>query len=69
MTFKENGETDDMMRIWSGDTYVDIAANCALKMTIKQVDGADYIFIEKGGFNSRRKGWKPVYCVLRRAAE
>lgn len=69
VTFKKNGETDDMMRIWSGDTFMDLAANGALKMTVKQMNGTDYLFIEKGVFNSRRKGWKPTFYVLKRAAE
>jgi hypothetical protein len=69
VTLKENGLTDDMMRVWSGDTYMDLAANCALKMTAMPIDGADYLFIEKVSFNSRKKGWTPAYYVLKRAAD
>ncbi len=68
ITFKKNGETDDIMRIWSGDTFMDLTINSALKMTNKKIEGTDYLFIEKGGYNPRSpKGWKPPLYVLKRA--
>ena len=70
ITFADNGQTDDTMRFWSGDTLMDLDINSALKITAKRIDGVDYLFIEKGGYNSRSpKGWKPPLYVLKRAAK
>jgi len=70
ITFKADGLTDDLLRIWSGDTLMDLRLNAALKMTLKTIDGTDYLFIEKGGFHSRSpKGWKPPFYVLKRVAK
>lgn len=70
ITFKADGLTDDMLRIWSGDALMDLRVNAALKMTVKQIDDTDYLFIEKGGFDPRSpKGWKPPFYVLKRVAE
>jgi hypothetical protein len=69
LALRENGRTDDMLRIWSGDTFMDLTANTAVRMTVKQIDGADYLFVEKASFNSRKKGWTPAHYVMKRVAE
>lgn len=65
LTLKNGGRTDKMLRIWSGDTLMDLERNVALKMTLKTVDGIEYLFVEAGGFSHRTKpGWKPPLCVM-----
>jgi len=69
IALKKNGETDEMLRIWSGDTLMDLAANSALKMTVKQMDGSDCLFIEAGGFGTRNKGQQQPSNVLTRVTK
>jgi len=70
MTFKDKGETGEMLWIWSGDVLMDLTRNQALKMTVKTIDGTDYLFIEAGGFSTRHpKGWKPPLYVMKRAGK
>jgi hypothetical protein len=67
ITFKDDGKTDDILRIWSGDVLMDLTKNQALKMTLKAIGRNDYLFVEAGGFSTRNKpGWKPVLYVLKR---
>ena len=67
MTFKDGGMTDKTLWIWSGDVLMDLNRYQALKMTVKTVDGSDYLFIEAGGFRTRNKpGWKPELFVMKR---
>ena len=69
ITFKDKGETDELLWIWSGDTLMDLARNQALKMTVKRVGDDDYLFVEAGGFSTRqREGWKTPYYVMKRVA-
>ena len=41
LTFKENGQTGTPLRIYSGDTLMDLHHNQALKMTIRTIDNTD----------------------------
>jgi hypothetical protein len=67
LSFKNNGQTDSMTRLWSGDTLMDLIRYEALKMKIKEIDGEDYLFIEAGGFSSRNPvGWQSPWYVLKR---
>jgi len=68
ITFQDNGRTDDMMRLWSGDVLMDLTRYEALKMVVKAIDGEDYLFVESGGFSTRNpKGWQsPLYVMKRR---
>lgn len=55
ITFKENGFTDSTSHYWSGDSLMDITphrggAAKALKMKVKRIGDAEYLFIEVGGF-------------------
>ena len=68
ITFKADGLTDSGLRIWSGDTLMDLDRYQALKMKVKTVGGVEYLFIEAGGFSTRNKpGWTSPWCVLKRA--
>ena len=68
LTFKDTGRTDDMLMIWSGNTLLNLHKNEALKMTVKQIEGIDYLFIESGGFSSKAgSAWKsPLYVMKRK---
>jgi len=67
MTFKDNGRTDKPTWIWSGDTLMDLTRYQALKMTVQRIGGADYLFIEAGGFSERHPvGWQSPWQVMRR---
>lgn len=68
ISFKENGDTDSVMRLWSGDTLMDLTRYEALQMKIKDIDGEEYLFIEAGGFNTRNPvGWQSQWHVLKRS--
>ena len=69
MTFRKDSRTDKATWVWSGDILMDLNKYQALKMTVKTIDGGDYLFIEAGGFSTRNKpGWKsPLYVMKRQA--
>lgn len=70
ITFKASGKTDNMMRIWSGNTFMDLAYNHALKMTVKTIGPSDYLFIESDGFSTRNPtGWQSPLYVMKRIAK
>ncbi len=67
MTFKNNGMTGDALRIWSGDTLMDLDRYQALKMAVKKIGDDDYLFIEAGGFSTRNPvGWQSPWYVMKR---
>ena len=67
ITFKPGGRTDSTVRVWSENMLMDLNRFQALMMTPKTIAGADYLFIEVGGFGTRNKpGWKPHFLVLSR---
>ena len=46
---------------------MDLTRYQALKMTPVNLGGNDYLFVEAGGFGTRKKpGWKPKLLVLAR---
>lgn len=68
IALKDNGETDNILRIWSGDMLMDLNRNEALRMTVKNIGGTDYLFIEAGGFEAKNgPAWKPLLIVLKRS--
>ena len=70
ITFKDGGLTDSGTLIWSADTLMDLDRFQALKMTVKTIGAADYLFIEAGGFSDKNPvGWKSPLIVLKRAAK
>ena len=53
------------LRLWTGDTLMDLEKLQVLKMTVK----GDYLFIEEGGFSDKNPvGWKSPLMVLKRKA-
>ena len=67
ISFHENGDTDAVTRLWSGNTLMDLARYEALQMQLKVIDGQEYLFVEVGGFSSRQKpGWTSPWYVLER---
>ncbi len=52
------------------DTLMDITRFKALKITPKSIDGADHLFIEDSGFNSKNPvDWKGMIVVLKRGGK
>ena len=78
ITFKEKGFTGNTVRYWSGDTLMDVSGGkakpLALKMKQKKIEGADYLFIEAGGFTyyeerstyKQPRTWQSSWFVLKR---
>ena len=67
ITLQNGGTTNDSTWIWSGDTLMDLNRYEALKMTLRTLDGTEYLFVEAGGFSTRHKpGWKSKLYVLKR---
>ncbi len=68
--FKPNGETDNAMRLWSGDTLMDLNRYEALQMKVKEIGGEDYLFIEAGGFGARNAvSWQSPWYVMKKTTE
>jgi hypothetical protein len=71
LTFKPNGTTDEPLRLWTGDTLLDLQSEVhrplsALKMTVQ----GDHLFVESGGFSEKNPvGWKSPLIVLQRAKQ
>ena len=67
ITFKRNGETDDVTRLWSGDTLMDLVRYEARRTIIKKIDQEDYLFVEVGGFSAGKGAtWQSPWYVLKR---
>jgi len=67
ITLKDGGKASVDTLLWSGDTLLDLQKFEALKMTTKQIDGADYLVVEAGGFNANAgKDWKSPLIVFKR---
>jgi len=70
LVLEDGGRTDDVTRLWSGDTLMDLSRYEALKMEKRQIEGKSYLFVEAGGFSSRhRADWKSPWYVFERPAE
>ena len=67
ITFNPDGSTDDPLRLWTGDTLLDLQSDVhrplqALKMTVK----GDHFFVETGGFNDKNPvGWTSPLMVMK----
>jgi len=78
ITLKEKGFTDMTTHYWSGDTLMEVVGGkskpLALKMVSKTIDGADYLFIEAGGFTyyherqtyKQPRTWQSSWFVLKK---
>ncbi|HEX5791110.1 MAG TPA: DUF6288 domain-containing protein, partial [Luteolibacter sp.] len=64
---RDKGLTADPLTFWSGDMLLSLTKLEALKVTPKTIDGADYLFIESGGFGAANPaGWKSPLFVMKR---
>jgi len=67
IVFQDKGRTDSPDWIWSGDILMDLNGSQALRITPQSIDGADYLFIEAGGFNKKNPpGWQTPLLVMKR---
>jgi len=67
LTFATNGRTDDPLLYYTGDLLLHLNLNLALQMSIKTIDGADYLFIEAGGFDAKHgPAWKAPWLVMKK---
>lgn len=67
LDLKPDGATDDPLWIWSGNVLMNLRRNEALEMRLETLDGTEYLFIEVGGFESRRgMEWKAPWMVMKR---
>ena len=67
VTFKSDGNTDEPIKVWSGDTLMDLEKYQALKMKIVTIDGGEYLLVEEGEFSTRHKpDWKSKWIILKR---
>ncbi len=67
INFQKDGKTDSVLRIWSGNTLMDLSRYEALQMKFIESSGEEYLFIEVGGFNARKgAGWKSPWYVLKK---
>jgi hypothetical protein len=67
ITFKDGGATGDPTWVWSGDRLMDLNKYQALKMEVRKVGAAEYLFVQAGGFSTRNKpDWKSKWYVLGR---
>lgn len=67
IAFKANGRTGNPLRVYSGDTLMDLHHNQALKMTARTIGGTEYLFVESGGFHEKHgPQWKCTLHVMKR---
>jgi hypothetical protein len=67
IAFEDNGRTDKPTWIWSGNILMDLTRYQALRMIVKRIGGADYLFVEVGGFSERHPvDWQSPWQVMRR---
>jgi hypothetical protein len=70
LTLKADGRTDSSMMIWTGDTLMDLLSNQALRMVVKDLAGARYLFIEQGGFQTKYgMDWQSPWIVMKQTAQ
>ncbi|MDG2222412.1 MAG: DUF6288 domain-containing protein [Rubripirellula sp.] len=67
ITFRDNGETDDVTRLWSNTILMDLTRYEALKIKPKTIADENYLFIEAGRFSERNPvGWQTSWYVLKK---
>ncbi len=65
----DGGKTGHPLWAWSGDTMMNLDRYEALKMAPRTIGGAEFLFLESGGFSDRHKpGWKCSWYVLERGS-
>jgi hypothetical protein len=66
ITGRDGGGTSDSTWVWPGDTLMDLNKYHALKMDVRKIGSAEYLFVESGGFNTRHKpDWKSLLHVMK----
>jgi hypothetical protein len=67
ITFQPGGTTDHSKWIWSGNILMLLDRKEALALTLKRVEGQEYLLVESGGFSAKNpKGWQsPLYVMER----
>lgn len=64
---KENGGTDELLWMWSGEMLMNLDRYEAFKMRVLTVAGEEYLFVEEGEFNIKHgPAWRPRWWVLKR---
>ena len=67
LTFAENGRTDDPLLYYTGDKLLHLNTNQALWMRARSIGGADYLFVEAGGFDAQKgQHWQSPLLVMKR---
>jgi hypothetical protein len=67
ITFMDDGATDDGLVIWTDAMLLDLRKNEALRIAPRTIEGMEYLFIEAGGFHTRKgPDWKSPLLVLKR---
>ena len=64
----DKGQTDDDLILWTGDHLLDLKRYEALRMVRRKVADADYLFVEGGSFNGKKKPrWESRWLVFKPA--
>ena len=68
LELRAGGKTGEQLLMWTGDILMDLNGNQALKMSTRTIDGAEYLFVESGGFNAKHgPEWRsPLYVMKRK---
>jgi hypothetical protein len=67
LTFATNGRTDDTLIYYTGNTLMHLNTNQALAISMRTIDGVDYLFVESGGFTAKNgPAWKSPVIVFKR---
>ena len=67
LTLNDRGLTNSNTLMWSGEILMDLDRYQALKLILKTIDGAEYLFVESGGFSQNNPvGWKTPLIVMKR---
>jgi len=67
ISLQDGGGTNDPLWVWSGDVLMDLNRYQALKMEVRKIGNAEYLFVESGDFNTRHQPeWKSPWFVLTR---
>lgn len=68
LSFMPNGKTNNPNWIWTGNMLLALDKKEALAVTVKAVNGKEYVFLESGGFSPNNpKGWQPPLLVMDKA--
>jgi len=68
LSFMPNGKTSNPNWIWTGNMLLALDKKEALVVTVKAINGKEYLFLESGGFSlNNPKGWQTPLLVLMKA--